>query len=254
MSTASDQAPEAPGSSGRGADKITERRQLAAKLYQQGLTLKQIGEIVDRSEAVVMHDLEVLGIKRRKEWRRGRPRLHPAPRPRPCAYCGEVFTPQKSTQVGKFCSTICHNRANAEAQEHKRGEWRTCLHCGDRFWKYASQMKQLRSRGDFCSDTCWGKFRWWKSDGSSARALIEAQMERGHFGTAARREWLGRFAGRKAPSPGGQARGRPRHEPSRELVDQIEKMTARGDGRRTIAEKLNCSEYLVRQVQSARAT
>jgi hypothetical protein len=251
VSTVSDTASAAKGSVGRGADAIAERRQLEAKLYQQGLTLKQVGEIVGRSESVVMHDLEVLGIERRNERGRGPARVHPPPTPRACAYCGEIFTPRHSLAVGKFCTRLCHNRANAEAQEHKRGEWRACLECGKQFWRYRSQLELPQVRGDFCSPQCWGSYRWSKSDGSSARPLIEANTERGHFGTDARREWLGCFAGRKAPGPGGQPRGRPRLEPSRDLVEQIEKLAARGDGRRTIANKLACSEYLVRRVLSA---
>jgi len=246
MKTASDQAPAAQGSLKPGADAITERRKLGAKLYQQGLTLKQVGAIVGRSESVVMHDLEVLGIKRRPDRGRGRAPIHPPPTPRPCAYCGEVFTPPHSLNVGKFCSRLCHNRANAQAQAHTRGEWRTCLQCGKEFWRYRSQLELPQGRGDFCSRQCWGKFRWLKSDGSSARPLIEANMERGHFGGRARQRWLGRWGG----STAGHLGGRPIASVTDAQRAQIKKLDARGWGRRTIANQLGLSEWAVRNVLS----
>jgi hypothetical protein len=242
MSTASETAPAAHGRVGRSADAIMERRQRAAELYQQGLTLKQVGEIVGRSESVVRHDLEVLGIKRRQEWKRGRGRIHPVPQPRPCARCGEVFTPQRATHVGKFCSRLCHNRTNAEAQEHKRGEWRTCLHCGERFWRYQSQLALPQVRGDFCTRRCWGTYRWLK-DGSAARPLLEANMERGHFGGRARQRCIGRWEGSKG--------GRPSVSVTDAQRAAIEQLADAGWGRRAIADRLLISERAIRNALSA---
>jgi hypothetical protein len=187
------------------------RRELEAKLYQEGLTLEQIAKIVDRNIATIHHDLNVLGVERRKRGpAKGTPRpalrKHPLPTPRPCAYCGEDFTPRHATHVGKFCTPLCHNRANAKAQGHKKGEWRTCLQCGESFWKYASQMLLPTTRGDFCTPTCWGRYRWSpQSGGESVKPLIKANAERGHFGGQARKHYGRRFAARYG-ALGGQAK------------------------------------------------
>jgi hypothetical protein len=239
---------------------VAERRELEAKLYLQGLTLKQIGETVSRSESVVMDDLARLGIERRRPGAAAgsvsamRPRKHPPPTPRPCEYCGEVFTPGHATHVGKYCSRLCGNRAKAEAQGHKRGEWRTCLNCGETFWRYQSQMALAQVRGDFCLRKCWGDYRWRRSDGASLRNFIEARTELGLFGADARREWLGRFGGRKAPGPGGQPRGRPIVATSPEKVARVHELAARGRGRRTIAQDVDLSEYTVRKILSDTST
>jgi hypothetical protein len=247
MSTASDTALAAQGSLGHGADVIAERRQLEARLYQEGLTLKQVGAIVGRSESVVMHDLAVLGIERRAARGRGRTPVHPPPTPRPCAYCGTIFTPRHSLAVGKFCSRLCGNRAKAEAQGHKRGEWRTCLQCGKEFWRYRSQLELPQVRGDFCTPKCWGSYRWLQSDGSSARPLVEANIERGHFGGRARQHWFGRWGGQKA----GHLGGRPSALLSDEQQSEIKKLAAQGWGRRAIANRLLVSEWAVRNALSS---
>jgi hypothetical protein len=202
---------------------------LEAKLYQEGLTLEQIAKIVDRNIATIHHDLRFVGVELRKPGpAKGTPRpalrKHPLPTPRPCSYapCGKVFTPAHSTLPGKFCSKLCHNRANAEAQGHKKGEWRTCLlpTCGKSIWKYASQLKL--SRGDFCSPTCWGKYRWTPaSGGESVKPLIKANAERGRFSGQARQHYGRRFAAQYGKQ-GGRAKGY--NEEQAEWVSELRRL------------------------------
>jgi hypothetical protein len=229
------------------------RRGLEAKLYQEGLTYEQISEIVGLNIATIHYDLKKLGVESRKPGpAKGTPRpalrKHPPPTPRPCARCGEVFTPGHATHVGKFCSRLCHNSANAESQGHKHGEWRTCLRCGDRFWKYDSQMRLTTTRGDFCSPRCWGRYRWTpQSGGESVMPLIEANAARGHFGGAAKRKHLGRLASLKAPSPGAPPRGRPKIEVDEAQVLELRRLHPTWSPQ-MIAEAVGTSRGTVRRI------
>jgi hypothetical protein len=235
--------------SGASVAELQARRELEAKLYREGLTLEQISTIVGRNIGTIHGDLKKLGVEMRKQGppkgtQRTWGRKHSPPTPRPCARCGVVFTPHHALDVGKFCSKLCHNRANAEAQGHKKGEWRTCLlpSCGKSFWKYASQLEL--SRGDFCSPTCWGEYRWTPaSGGESVKPLIKANAERGRFGGRARQVYSGRWAGKY-----GHLGGRPRGELSDAQVAEIKSLAGQGWGRRAIANRLLVSERLVRNV------
>jgi len=232
---------------------VAERRQLEATLYQQGLTLERVAGIVGRNIATIHYDLRKVGVEPRKPGpAKGTPRpalrKHPAPTPRPCAHCGEIFTPAHATHVGKFCSRVCHNRANAEAQAHEKGEWRTCLRCGQTFWKYASQLRDPNARGNFCSNRCWGEYRWTpQSGGESVKPLIKANAARSHFGGPARRKHLGRLASLKEPGQGAPARGRPKNTVDRAQVFELRRLHPTWSPK-MIAKEVGTSRDTVRRI------
>lgn len=51
---------------------------------------------------------------------RGRPfaRTLPDPEPRPCAFCGVVFTPSRKKAKQRFCSHLCANRFHIANTDH----------------------------------------------------------------------------------------------------------------------------------------
>jgi hypothetical protein len=234
--------------SGASVAKLQARRELEAKLYREGLTLEQISTIVEINIGTIHGDLRKLGVELRKRGpakgtERPALRKHPPPTPRPCARCGEVFTPHHALDVGKFCSRLCHNSANAEAQGHKKGEWRTCLlpTCGKSFWKYASQLEL--SRGAFCSPTCWGKFRWTpQSGGESVKPLIKSR-----FGGRERQKHLGRFGSLKPPGPGAPDRGRPKTNVDEAEVRELHRLHPTWSPK-MIAENVGTSRDTVRRI------
>lgn len=63
-----------------------------------------------------------------------------------------------------------------------------------------------------------------------------------------RQRWKGRQNATKAPGPGARPRGRERLAVTDEQRTEIEKLAARGWGRRAIANHLSVSERLVRNI------
>ncbi len=54
------------------------------------------------------HDVQA--PKERTGRKRGRPRVLPEPEPRPCEWCGTVFTPARKKAKQHFCSGLCQRQ------------------------------------------------------------------------------------------------------------------------------------------------
>lgn len=56
---------------------------------------------------------------------RGRPRTLPEPQPRPCEWCGAIFTPLRKKANQRFCSVLCQRRWRCRPEANRELSRRT---------------------------------------------------------------------------------------------------------------------------------
>jgi predicted nucleic acid-binding Zn ribbon protein len=126
---------------------VAERRQRAASLYAQGMSLEDVGGELGVSGVLVARDLATLGVARRTV---GQPRKHPKPQERECALagCQLRFTPGDNNRDQRFCTR--EHAAEAKALYPKPSP-RRCVVCGEEFIPPRNRPDQ-KTCGKGCAD------------------------------------------------------------------------------------------------------
>jgi transcriptional regulator with XRE-family HTH domain len=284
MKTASDQAPAARGSLGRGADSPTRKRRISL-----GLTLGELAAEVGLSEAVLARIetgkgrpslaraeaiAETLGVEVEDvfELREcacgcgGRmidlPRDGSAPRyisghnsrePDHGASIAEAHRARRRLQgipEEKICNGCGRTYTRSEVPRQRLEHWLAREYCPDgcrwpvvdpRPCKYCGEMfRPDENRHEYCSGSH-AQLARWKRLTDIPDAMLAALPPK------ARQVWFGRKKGREAGHLGGR--------PAAALTDiqraEVEKLHARGWGRRAIANHLVVSERAVRNALDA---
>jgi hypothetical protein len=256
MNTASEQAPAARGSLGRGAD----RKHQARELFRAGHSQREIAA--------------KLGVTQTSVWRycQGIERTAPppdelSPREAVARAVERGFTGLTKESVllaieGGRLVARWGERSASYGRTGPRAHWiisatdfeqfleslEPCLHpecnqagvTAEGFCSRAHAMsvtikaldpEKARQRA----------LEWWRTGESQARVLIEKT------GGPARRRWKGRWGGSKPPAPGARPRGGQRLELSEEEKARVRLACKHGWRRRKIATHLGLSEWLVRR-------
>lgn len=221
-----------------------ERRNSAVELYEQGLPTARVAEELGVSLMTAWRDLKAMDVQFRhsnkpmteprvcardgcdgifrptpkqvrdsngkycsRECDHEAHRIYAKPDERVCNRdgCEKRFTPTGANVAygwGTFCSKRCA-ALSTSAHQKTKGVIVGCQNCGRERWRYDSQMNE--GNGNFCSHSCWGKYRW-----EHGIAIGDGVVSVGKSVTVeSRRKWKGRWASRRAPTPGAPRRGRP---------------------------------------------
>src|SRR6266508_1952379 len=238
MGTPAESPASAPTTVEGGADDHGSRAWRAAELYEQDptRTLQDVADALGVSASTVTRDLRALDVPRRPA---APPRRYPLPEPRPCAWCGKIFTPPATTEGrrgGRYCT---RDHANRAKRKHPDPGERVCARdgCDNRFTPPARDV--ARGHGRYCTRDCYwlaerrhpepserpcancgrlftpkqpalavtgrGKY----CDLFCARLAIIGRGDLSHWSGRARQKRLGIWSARKPPKPLAKRRGPP---------------------------------------------
>lgn len=259
------------------AMEMVDRAKVAAELYAQGQSLRQVGRALGVSPATVFADLTRLGVARR-------PPPERATVERTCTRegCENRFRPtsrQLRAGYGKFCSRACDHEAH---RIYPRPEARVCVRpgCDNTFtpigahaargWgKYCSKRCSAISTGahvkrrgktiacascgrevwryayemrehNFCSLRCWHTYRW-----RTGVAIPFDFLTR----PASRKKWLPRWAGRRGGRPVA-ATSQDGYEEKAALVRDLHALNPKL-GERVLAARAELSRRQIRSILSS---
>lgn len=71
-----------------------------------------------------------------------------------CAHCGKEYSVAASQQGDKYCSKECMEEHMYETGQWEKPKQLTCDHCGEKFVRYAGNIKEDRSN-NYCSSQCY---------------------------------------------------------------------------------------------------
>src|SRR6266540_3796064 len=288
METAGEVAPTAPSSLEPGADdgharreRTAERRARVLRRYQEGWTARAIAREEGVWSRTIDLDFRALGVRPRPAGRsrfteRARRRRRVAElRARDLSMraiseeTGIPYSAVRNDCIALGLKTPAPNNRPFEQRRAKAAELRaagrtvqviavelggpaleprTCARPGCERTFRAKPSRVAKGYGKYCSRPCSFRDRWWRTGRGISDVLLD---NIGPDTVATRREWKGRWAGRKPSRRGRKRRGaRGVEQVDPETVEKVIRCAAAGKSERAIALMTGRSRGLVRRLKA----